>query len=498
MGRQLSSAWFSRYFGINKPQYELPFVDFLLNTDVPLYIDSFAITKDRSELAVRCHDSIVSYFQTLLDAVRVGDTKKIRYLVYDRLVEPREIHLGVAKKARTGIGLGRIQGSQIVEALANSQALKSGVIHDIQELELHIEGIGPDKISDLVANIIKGQLAQYTQEVCQEYDVRTRRCAVNSYWNSDTLKWDASFFNLPVKGTDAYILVPKRFVRREKDMVNHDQFYDHYVLEILEREMLEADDSLVETLKNGRRRVTKKSLREDPRFAKSKAYISHFIQEHPGSIEQYRGDLNNKFVPLDPAALSGKAAIDDPTVQAYLSKIEKLPVGRQYANEYHDTIFMLLEFVFDWCFQNFEKEYGMDQGRGRMDIICDNYADGGLLAEWRTRFQATSVPIECKNYKSDLGNNEFNQLNDRLGEKSTRLGFLFCRQIDDLEEMGKHVTYRWLRHHNCILLFDDKYLKKLVTLRLMRDYPGIEKILRLMFRDVEYGSHSKLLESALT
>ncbi len=64
--------------------------------------------------------------------------------------------------------------------------------------------------------------------------------------------------------------------------------------------------------------------------------------------------------------------------------------------------------------------------------------------------------------------------------------------------MGKHVTDRWLRHHNCILLFDDKLLKKLVTLRLMRDYSGIEKILRLMFRDVEYGSHSKLLASALT
>ena len=120
------------------------------------------------------------------------------------------------------------------------------------------------------------------------------------------------------------------------------------------------------------------------------------------------------------------------------------------------------------------------------------------MIQTRTRFHASSVPIECKNYKSDLGNNEFNQLNDRLGEKSSRLGFLFCRQIDDPEEMGKHVTDRWLRHHNCILLFDDKHLKSLVTLRLLRDFSGIERILRLIFRDVEYGSRSKLLQSALT
>ncbi len=281
-------------------------------------------------------------------------------------------------------------------------------------------------------------------------------------------------------------------------MVNHHQFYDRYVLVMLQREMLSANDSLVETLKNGKRRVTKKSLRENPRFAPTKAYISRFIQEHPDTIEQYRGDLNTKFVPLDPAALSGKAAIDDPIIQAHLSKIEELPTGRQHAGEYHDAIFVLLQFVFDWCFQSFEKEYETDQGRGRIDIICDNYADGGLLAEWRTRLHASSVPMECKNYKSDLGNNEFNQLNDRLGEKSSKLGFLFCRQIYKPEEMGKHVTDRWLRHGNCILLFDDRLLKTLVMFRLMRNYSGIERILRLMFRDVENGSHSKLLESALT
>ena len=59
----------------------------------------------------------------------------------------------------------------------------------------------------------------------------------------------------------------------------------------------------------------------------------------------------------------------------------------------------------------------MDQGRGRIDIIADNYGQAGLFAELRQELNTTSVPIECKNYNDDLGNEEFNQLNDRLGEK---------------------------------------------------------------------------------
>ncbi len=51
---QKSFLWFSQYFGIHKPQYKLPFVDFLLDGDVPLYLDSYAITKDGSELAANC------------------------------------------------------------------------------------------------------------------------------------------------------------------------------------------------------------------------------------------------------------------------------------------------------------------------------------------------------------------------------------------------------------------------------------------------------------
>ena len=87
------------------------------------------------------------------------------------MAEPNEIHLGVGKTARNGRGIGREQEGQVVQALTNSTAAKTGAIQAIEELELHIPGIGPDKISDLVANIVLADLAGFTGEMCELWNI---------------------------------------------------------------------------------------------------------------------------------------------------------------------------------------------------------------------------------------------------------------------------------------------------------------------------------------
>lgn len=108
--------WFSVHVGIKLPQYALPFIDFDIHGDVPLYIDSYAVTKDTTPLGIACHNAIVSYCQALLDTIRSGDSQRVAYLIRNRLREPKEIYLGVGKSARTGMGLGSIQEGQVVDA----------------------------------------------------------------------------------------------------------------------------------------------------------------------------------------------------------------------------------------------------------------------------------------------------------------------------------------------------------------------------------------------
>lgn len=483
--------WFSRYFGLDAPQYELPFVDFDLKSDVPLYIDPYAITKDPTQLAGRCHDAIVSYFQALVDAIRSHDRREIKRLIHRRLAEPSELHLGVSQIARTGRGIGEEQEDRIIEALIKSEAVRVGAIQAIQELELHIEGIGPDKVSDLIANIILGELASYTENTCQLYGIPTRPCAVDGFWDTNNREWTGGHFNLPVKGTHDYILVPKRFIRKDRDLINHREFYEKYVLEILQRELLDARDSLVETLRSGRQRVTKKSVRKDPRFRPRKEFISHFIITHPGVMNSYREELNDRFAPADPAEYSGKASIDDPTVRKLLKGLEYIKPGKSQARKFHSTVFELLQFVFDWCLENFGVEYETNSGRSRVDIIADNFANGGLFLDLRQQLNANSVPIECKNYKDHLGNNEFNQIAQRLGQKSSKFGMMYCRQVENWRDTLAHLTDRWLRQEIIILLFDDNDLTELVHARLERDFKSIEGLLRQKRRAVEFGGTRK-------
>jgi len=372
-------TWFSTSFGVNYPQYELPFVDFNLNSDVPLYIDPYAITKDPTDLAARAHNSILSYFQVLLDAIRADDKDTIRRVIRGRLSEPSQIPLGVGKRARRGKGMGTVQEGQVIDALTQSRAAREGLIQALQELELHIEGIGPDKISDLVCNVVLRYLAEFTEETCREYSIPTQSSGVNGFWNTEREEWDSDYFELPVHDTYSYILVPKRWVRRQKDLMNHQEFYNKYILNVLERELISANDSLVHTLRSGERRITKKSIREDYRFRPSKEFISRFIKEHPNVIQEYREDLAEAFNPTDPAFWSGKADEDDPKIAEALSRLDTLQPGGDDANTYHNIVLALIEFTFDWALENFKKERKMDRGRSRIDIVTNNYATGGLF-----------------------------------------------------------------------------------------------------------------------
>lgn len=484
----MDPTWFSQYFGLDDPQFKLPFVDFNLNGDVPLYIDPYAITKDPSELAEACHNCILSYFQALLTAITSGNRTQIKRLLSRHLSEPKEIHLGVGKRARIGKGIGQVQEGQVTDALANSAAAKSGVIQAIEELELHIDGIGPDKISDLVGNIILYHLAEYTEDMCAEYGIETNHIAISGFWDEERLEWSGGYFNLPSRESDAYILVPKRFVRHYKDLMNHSEFYNKYILSTLQQELLGADDSLVHALKNGERRVTKKSISEDPRFPFSKEFISQYISEHPEIMETYRKDLMKRFKPADPAVPSEKATVDDPDVLTILDKLQGISPGQAGASDYHTAIYELIQFIFDFALDDFDKEFKMDGGRSRIDIISNNIAGGGLFSEYKSIYRAITVPMECKNYGTELGNSEFNQIMERLGPKTSQLGMLFCRSITDIPTIISHLKDRFLRHGCLILLFDDRLVERLAVLRLQRSYDEIESLLRRLARTIEFGS----------
>src|SRR2546427_343120 len=79
--RTWSMARFSDLFGINKTQPELDFVDIDLDTDMPLFIDPFAIKQRPDPWSQTCTHTLVEFFQHVVDNIRAGNEYEAKKLL---------------------------------------------------------------------------------------------------------------------------------------------------------------------------------------------------------------------------------------------------------------------------------------------------------------------------------------------------------------------------------------------------------------------------------
>lgn len=285
---------FSDHFSLGKSQAELDFVDIPLNTDLPLFLDPYALSIEEDPWFVECNDLVVGYFQLVIDSIRNNDLKTAGRLL-SNLHEPNDTHLGYSEGRPDGRGIGSRQANDLYRRLRASKAARTGRLQDLADCELIIPRIGNDKISDITVNIVRGKLVEYTESQCNLLGIPTRRVASGIFWDADRAQWINRYANLPVYRNERLLLVPKSAVRHRL-AADHREYYRHFVLEYLQAEHLEAGSSLVTVLKNGNRRVTKKDL--ESRYPLSKEFLFQFSEEHPEVLERYKESLVGKAKPL--------------------------------------------------------------------------------------------------------------------------------------------------------------------------------------------------------
>lgn len=77
-------------------------------------------------------------------------------------------------------------------------------------------GIGPDRISDMTANLLKMQLVSYTREQCDVWGIPIQRgVPLHHIFDLDTFQWHDEYVDLPVnpKTEIPILFVPRRIVR---------------------------------------------------------------------------------------------------------------------------------------------------------------------------------------------------------------------------------------------------------------------------------------------
>ena len=326
-----------------------------------------------------------------------------------------------------------------------------------------ISGIGDDLISDMTTNIIRLPQIRYTQEVCAFYEI-PMEIDVDSgpYWNLQTRRWESGFVSLPMVANKKLLLVPKAIVR-QRIGYNVRDYYRNVILTALQQREFDANSGLVEVLKDGTRRVTKKSLIEKYGPG-SKDEVVRFSKDNPGFLRTYKDykSENPSNIPSH-KDLERRTSSPPSDLDQLLNAVLDCKPGRVDEDRYHRAVQALLNAVLYPSLVNPRREVKIHDGRKRIDIVFTNQADRGFFA----RLQRHSIPagfivVECKNYSGDVNNPELDPISSRFSPLRGQFGLLVCRNIDKFDTFMAKSKDTLHDARGCVIPLTDDDLRTLV------------------------------------
>jgi hypothetical protein len=212
---------FNKCFGITHTK-DMDWFDPLLDQDTPLFIDPFLVFEDENPLWAGAREEIIDFFDTAARLLERsgGNTKSAAYAKVIRLLhfpEPNEFALGLTMGKPQGSGTGKDFAESMAKVLNLAHA--HGHVADlasIQGFRLFADGVGRDRVSDILCNILKNRFIKYTQIVADEHDIKTELVQVKcAAWDKGGARWVNKKVALPKSpdSTGGVILTPERFLK---------------------------------------------------------------------------------------------------------------------------------------------------------------------------------------------------------------------------------------------------------------------------------------------
>lgn len=455
----------SEYFQLDRTQSELDFVDVHIDADLPVFVDPRALRTFSSEWASVCVSLLRDFFDVVLDAIRTdtGDLARARMLL-GHLTEPNETRLGLSTGHPRGRGLGPIKAGAVARALSESMAVSTGLLRDLEDTILLVDGIRSDLISDITTNVIREPLLLYTQLMCRTYGIElTNDLDVGAMWDQDKHEWHRRYVEAPFADDRPLLLVPKAIVRRTMDY-DAEEYYRYFLLERFSQEEENANSALVHVLKDGRKRVYIKDLRD--KYGEGKRAIVRLTRQHPEILDEYRANKRDYARPaLDHSGLAEAAGLPEPRWSDLLDSVISLRTGRNAASAYERAVEKLLTALFYPYLTNPVPQQQIHAGRKRIDITYTNIAGDGFFRWLTLNWPTPYIHFECKNYREDPANPELDQLAGRFSPRRGRFGILVARTIADKSRFAQRCRDTADDGRGFIIGLDDGDLAALVEAR---------------------------------
>jgi hypothetical protein len=222
---------FSEAFGIVRTKGD-DWYDPHLTVDTTLFVDPLLLLVTKKRAWRGAHDDLIEHFVNCytLVAKSTGPTSVSANAARRLLTfpEPQEFCLGYTVSGTRGSGSGEGIANQMMDGIAVAIAAGLEKPEHIEEIGILNMGIGADRISDAVCNVLKHRFITYTQAVAKRHGVpvethRLRHAAVVA----SAGRWRDLAVKLPTNPANGkpVLLAPRAFLN-ELPILNADDWFD--------------------------------------------------------------------------------------------------------------------------------------------------------------------------------------------------------------------------------------------------------------------------------
>lgn len=412
------------YHDLAFTQEEVDFAIPFLDEDIPLFVDPFLLWKSPSLQDNSLHSSIINSFNFLGNNFIKGNELDTTNIIIE-LSECNEVGLGTSK-TKKGKQIGNVAANEIFNLYRNiPQVNKQGFEH-FEEIQLFINGIGKDRISDITCSLIKSFLIDFTIQKCEEYHIPIEKNNVQVFdYKAKKIIVEETYLPINPSNNEPIILVPKRWLRFSP-WVTYEDYFENYFI------------------KDGKRGLDKKLNR---------VQILDFNRQNYDVVQTYikikeRNSTDCKNDPLF-------KQIPNLSIKRKLNTVLTLPTGKikNADQEYEKLIVQMMASLLYPHLDFATDQSRIDSGTQIRDLIFYNNKSFDFLEEIYNTYESKQLVFELKNVEK-IEREHINQLNRYLAGHFGRFGIIFTRNKTP-KNIFKNTIDLWSGQRRCILILDD-------------------------------------------
>lgn len=447
-------------------QYKQHEVDFLIpnqDGDVPLYLDLYLFYETPEERWHKVQAMVYEYFNHYLKLYRAGKIASEELIRALHFPEVKQIALGHCKSGVDGKGTAGERAKLIKDSIFDDPKVQEIGMDAIATMSVEIDNVGPDMLSDTVANFAMPYLLEYTKEQVDNFGLNTAEFQIKRSLDPETFQWRPILkVRLPYFETtgEPRILIPKHLVRR-LPAISTMGFYNNYLRHILRQEF----EDQVQTLRTiGKRpRFSFKLVAEElkKKYGALTKATRAVAKERPELIGKYL--RNPRIFESSAWKRRRKENID---WDGYITELKRISTGQENARRYAEYLRKIFTAIYGGHLFNGRLEEKSEGGIFSYDISFANSATTPFFKQISNQnIKAGVLLVEAKNYGlSDLTNKEFNQSRSYTIVDGRDLIFLVTRKDVDEEDL-KRARQHFLRQRCIILPISDRDIINLIEAR---------------------------------